>query len=134
VQIVGRVSLGDYLRQYQRIDVALDPFPYSGGTTTCDALWMGVPVVTLAGKTAASRGGVSILSNVGMPEMIATDVEQYVEIAVSLAEDWSRLAELRPRLRPRMSRSPLMDAVQFAQEVEAAFRGMWCKWCDVQGK
>jgi predicted O-linked N-acetylglucosamine transferase (SPINDLY family) len=131
LRIVGRVQLEDYFRQYHEIDIALDPFPYPGGTTTCDALWMGVPVVTLAGEAAASRGGVSILSNVGFPELIASDTERYVQIAVSLAEDPSRLTGLRSRLRQQMITSPLMDAPQFARDVETAFREMWRKWCGV---
>jgi protein O-GlcNAc transferase len=119
----------EYLRTYQRIDVALDPFPYSGGTTTCDALWMGVPVVTLAGQTAVGRGGVSILSNVGLQECVACDTEQYVRIAAGLARSVSRLAELRATLRQRMQGSPLMNAPRFAGHVEAAYREMWRRWC-----
>ena len=74
--------------------MALDSFPYGGGTTTCDALWMGVPVVSLAGQTAVGRGGVSILSNLGLPELIASNPEEYVRIAIELAQDLSRLSEL----------------------------------------
>ena len=118
-----------YFGIYERIDVALDPFPYGGGTTTCDALWMGVPVVSLAGQTAVGRGGLSILSNVGLPELVAADAEQYVRIAVELAHDLSRLSELRATLRDRMQASPLMDAPRFARNVEAAYREMWRRWC-----
>jgi predicted O-linked N-acetylglucosamine transferase (SPINDLY family) len=125
VHIVGRLPLDEYFLEYHRIDIALDPFPYPGGTTTCDALWMGVPVVTLAGKTGASRGGVSILSNAGMPQFIAESTEQYAQIACSLAGDPSRLDDLRSQLRQRMAGSPLMNAKQFAAEVEAALRWMW---------
>jgi predicted O-linked N-acetylglucosamine transferase (SPINDLY family) len=122
---VGRAPMPQYFRRYQQIDIALDPTPYCGGTTTCDALWMGVPVVTLAGKTAVSRGGSSILHQIGLPELIAQSPEQYIQIATSLAHDLSRLADLRPNLRNRMQDSPLMDGPQFARDVEAAFRQMW---------
>ena len=126
---VKQVPLAEYFQIYERLDVAVDPFPCSGGTTTCDALWMGVPVVSLAGQTAVGRGGVSILSNVGLPELVAEDVGQYVRIAVDLAQDLSRLSELRATLRGRMQASPLMDAPRFARNVEAAYREMWQRWC-----
>jgi protein O-GlcNAc transferase len=129
LEFIHRVSIADYLALYHRIDVALDPFPYGGGTTTCDALWMGVPVVSLAGATAVGRGGLSILSNVGLPELVAHDTDQYVRIATELAADPPRLAELRATLRKRMQQSPLMDAPRFARNVEAAYRGMWRRWC-----
>ncbi|HWY88037.1 MAG TPA: hypothetical protein VNX28_14995, partial [Gemmataceae bacterium] len=114
---------------YERIDVALDPFPYGGGTTTCDALWMGVPVVSLAGQTAVGRGGLSLLSNIGLVDLVANDVEQYIRIAVELAADLPRLRALRAGLRERLQRSPLMDAPRFARNIEKAFRDMWHRWC-----
>jgi predicted O-linked N-acetylglucosamine transferase (SPINDLY family) len=117
------------MRLYQQIDIALDPFPCGGGITTCDALWMGVPVVSLVGNTAVGRAGFSILSNVGLPELAARDTEQYVDIAVAMAQDLPRLADLRTTLRDRMRNSPLMDASRFARNVEAAYRAMWCRWC-----
>jgi predicted O-linked N-acetylglucosamine transferase (SPINDLY family) len=122
-----------YLQTYGRIDIALDPFPWGGGITTCDALWMGVPVVSLVGRTAVGRGGASILSNVGVPELIARTPEQYVQIATDLANDLPRLAELRRTLRGRMQASPLMDAPRFARNVEAAYRQMWRNWCKQDG-
>jgi protein O-GlcNAc transferase len=103
---------------FNRMDVALDTFPYAGGTTTCDALWMGVPVVTLAGRTAVGRGGVSILSNVGSTEFIAETAQRYVEIAVGAAQDLEKLAALRRTMRERMSKSALMDAKRFARGVD----------------
>jgi predicted O-linked N-acetylglucosamine transferase (SPINDLY family) len=127
------VPLEEYYRQYHRIDVALDPFPYGGGTTTCDALWMGVPVVSLAGQTAVGRGGLSILSNVGLADWVAYDGEQYVRIATELGGDVERLRELRATLRDRMRGSPLMDAPRFARNVEAAYRAMWQRWCERRG-
>jgi predicted O-linked N-acetylglucosamine transferase (SPINDLY family) len=118
-----------YLRIYRQIDVALDPFPYGGGTTTCDALWMGVPVVSLAGPMAVGRGGLSILSNLGLAELVARDDQQYVRIAAELAGDLPRLEGLRATLRARMRGSPLMDAPRFAGNVENAYRSMWRRWC-----
>ena len=129
VAFAPKVPLHRYLERYHELDLALDPFPYNGGTTSMDALWMGVPVVTLAGRTAVGRGGVSILSNLGLPELIAWTPEQYVDIALRLAEDWARLAELRAGLRSRMQASPLMDGKQYAADVEAAFRRMWKDRC-----
>jgi len=119
----------EYVQTYGRIDIALDPFPWGGGITTCDALWMGVPVISLVGPTAVGRGGASILANVGAPELIARTPQQYVQIATDLAGDLTRLAELRRTLRARMQASPLMDAPRFARNVEAAYRQMWRNWC-----
>jgi predicted O-linked N-acetylglucosamine transferase (SPINDLY family) len=128
LEFVPRLAVDQYFNQYAKIDIALDPYPYPGGTTTCDALWMGVPVVSLVGKTAVSRGGHSILSNVGLPELVAQSPEQYVEIAAGLAGNVDRLANLRAGLRDRMRSSPLLDASKFARDVEAAFRDMWRQW------
>jgi protein O-GlcNAc transferase len=119
----------EYFRLYHNIDVGLDPFPYGGGTTTCDALWMGVPVVSLAGQTAVGRGGLSILSNIGLLELVAHEPQEYLQIAVELARDLPRLSQLRATLRDRMQSSPLMDAPRFARNVEAAYRRMWHDWC-----
>ena len=130
VAFAGMLPMEEYFRLYHRIDIALDPFPYGGGTTTCDALWMGVPVVSLAGPTGAGRGGLSILSNLGLADFVAHDREQYVRIAVELAGDLPRLSQLRATLRGRMQQSPLMDAPRFARNVEAAYREMWRRWCD----
>jgi predicted O-linked N-acetylglucosamine transferase (SPINDLY family) len=127
---MGVKPLREYLDTYaQAIDIALDPFPYNGGTTTCDALWMGVPVVTLAGQRAVSRAGVSLLNNVGLPELIAQSPEQYVALARDLARDLPRLSQLRAELRPRMRNSPLMDATRFARDIESAYRAMWRSYC-----
>ena len=126
----ARVPLRDYLVRHHEIDLCLDPFPYSGGVTTMDALWMGVPVITLAGRTAVGRSGVSILSNVGLTDLIAETPEQYVACAVALAGDLDRLSELRGGLRQRMEASPLVDGKQYALDVEAAFRRIWRSWCN----
>jgi len=128
VDFVGRKSGGGYFSLYQRIDVALDPFPYPGGTTTCDALWMGVPVVTLAGGSAIARAGVSLLSNVGLGSMIVKTPEDYIEIAATVAGNVGHLASLRGQLRQTMLKSPLMDGATFARDVEAAYRMMWTEF------
>jgi len=129
VEFVGFLPGPRYLELYQRIDIGLDPFPYAGGTTTCDALWMGVPVVSLAGRTAVARAGLSILSNLGLSELVASTEEQYVRIAAELAGDLSRVAQLRAELRERMRASPLMDSGRFARSVEGAYREGWRQWC-----
>jgi protein O-GlcNAc transferase len=119
----------EYLELYHRIDIVLDPFPYNGHTTSLDALWMGVPVVSLAGNTPVSRAGLSQLSNLGLPELVAHSESEYVNIAESLAKDLPLLTQLRSTLRERMERSVLMDAPRFARNVEAAYRSMWRTWC-----
>lgn len=119
----------DYLRRYDEVDIALDPFPYNGMTTTGDALWMGVPVVTLIGNNATGRASFSLLSNVALPELAATTEDGYVQIAAALANDRSRLASLRSTLRDRMKSSPLLDVAGFTRALEAAYRDMWRRWC-----
>ena len=109
--------------------MGLDTFPYNGHTTSIDSFWMGVPVITLVGKTPVGRAGISQLSNLGLPELIAQTPEQYVQIAADLAKDLPRLAELRSTLRTRMQSSPLMDGPRFARNMEAAYREIWRKWC-----
>jgi predicted O-linked N-acetylglucosamine transferase (SPINDLY family) len=118
-----------YFQLYHRIDVSLDTFPYGGHTTSLDSLWMGVPVVTLAGATAVGRAGVSQLTNLGLTELIARTPEDYVRIATELAGDLNRLGRLRSTLRDRMRNSPLTDAARFARNIEAAYRTMWETWC-----
>ena len=120
-------SYADHLALYRRVDVALDAYPYHGTTTTCEALWMGVPVVTLAGRTHVSRVGVSLLSNAGLGEMVATTPEQYVSIASELARDVIKRNELRSTLRDRLRASPITDARKFACEIEDAYRFAWAE-------
>ena len=115
----------EYLALYHRLDIALDTAPYNGHTTSLDALWMGVPVVTLAGETPVSRAGLSQLTNLGLPELVAHSEAEYVAIAEALAQDHARLARLRSTLRDRMQNSVLMDAPRFARGVESAYRSMW---------
>lgn len=115
---------------YHEVDVALDPFPCSGGTTTFDGLWMGVPLVTLAGRTFVSRMGVSLLSNMGLSDLAAASEDAYVEKAQRLIADPEALNALRLGMREKMERSPLMDAPLFVKNMEKAYRAMWKKWCE----
>jgi protein O-GlcNAc transferase len=124
-----RNSCEDHLASYRQMHIALDSFPYHGTTTTCEALWMGIPVVTLAGTTHMSRVGVSLLSNIGLQELIADTPQQYIQLAVELAKDTNRLNELRRTLRERLRHSPLMDPKRFAENIETAYRQMWRNWC-----
>lgn len=124
---------GQHLELYNHIDVALDTFPYHGTTTTCEALWMGVPVVVLAGRTHASRVGVSLLNRAGLGDWIADSAEGYVELAVRRASDREGLAKLRQTLRDRLRRSPLLDTGAFTTSLEEAYRQMWRRWCAVRG-
>ena len=130
VTVVPFAPVQDYLRRYDAVDIALDPTPYSGGTTTCDALWMGVPVVTLPGPRPASRSAASILSTVGLREWIAQTPDDYVRLAVGFARETDRLAALRTSLRDRMRGSPLMDEKKFVLDLELAYRRMWQEWCE----
>lgn len=130
LELLGHIAEGRrHFDIYHRVDVALDSYPYHGTTTTCESMWMGLPVVTLAGQTHVSRVGVSLLSNVGLPELVAETQQDYVRIAAELAGDAVRRNELRAGMRARLLLSPLMDAPRFARNVEAAYRAMWEKWC-----
>jgi predicted O-linked N-acetylglucosamine transferase (SPINDLY family) len=120
----------EFYTQYNEIDVALDPFPYSGGLTTIEALWMGVPVITMPGATFASRHALSHLTAVGLVETIAGDRQTYVDLAAAWASDLPRLAALRRGLRERVSRSALCDGPRFAANLMAAVRDMWRRWCE----
>jgi predicted O-linked N-acetylglucosamine transferase (SPINDLY family) len=119
-----------HLESYNLIDIALDTFPFNGATTTCEAMWMGVPVITLAGTAYHSRAGTSLLSNVGLSELIAKSHDEYIEIAINLANDIKQLQFLRENLRDMMSTSPLVDAKKFTVNLENSFRLMWEKWCN----
>ena len=130
LELLGKdASLIDHLTQYHRIDISLDTFPYHGTTTTCETLWMGVPTITLAGPNHASRPGVSLLTTVGLDDLIAQTPQEYVDKAVELAGDLPRLAEIRAGLRQVMLESPLMDAPSFARDMEAGYRDVWRAWC-----
>ncbi len=124
IELVSRMPLAQYLALYARADIGLDTFPYAGGTTTCDAAWMGVPVVTLAGDRPFARSGASILAQLDLGDLVTADVTAYVAAAIALAEDRPRLARLRAELRPRMRASRLTDAPRFARDFEAALVAM----------
>ena len=119
---------GGHLGFYNRIDIALDTFPYNGTTTTCEALWMGVPVVTFRGQRHAARVGASLLDAVGLDELVAPSVEAYVALARDLAAQPERLAAISRSLRGRLQASPLLDAQGLARAVEDAYRKMWQRW------
>jgi protein O-GlcNAc transferase len=130
LELLGRRTTVEGWADYQSIDVALDPFPYSGTTTTCEALWMAVPVVTLSGRTSVSRAGVSLLSRVGLGYLVARDHDHYLDLAVGLARDPGLLAAHRRALRGIMAGSALCDGPAFARQVEAAYRALWRARCE----
>ena len=115
----------EFLGNYGQVDIALDPFPFAGGATTCEALWMGVPVITKPGETYTSRHSLSYLHTLGLQELVASNDEEYVKIAVGLASDLPKLQQLRATLRSRMAASPLCNGAQCAQELATALRLMW---------
>jgi predicted O-linked N-acetylglucosamine transferase (SPINDLY family) len=130
IEFVGHRGRKDYFELYHRIDVGLDTFPYNGHTTSLDSLWMGVPVVALAGLAAVGRAGVSQLSNLGLNDLIGQSPDEFVRIATDLTADLDPLSALRSGLREKMRHSPIMDARRFAREIESAYRMMWSAWCN----
>jgi predicted O-linked N-acetylglucosamine transferase (SPINDLY family) len=122
-------SREEHLGFYGQIDIALDTFPYHGTTITCEALWMGVPVITLAGRTHVSRVGVSLLNNAGLKKWIAQTPEEYVALAIEKAGNLAGLSRTRSGLRKKMSGSALTDGKKFAGQVEAVYRKVWQDWC-----
>jgi protein O-GlcNAc transferase len=131
--VPGTSGLAEHLAWYHKVDIALDTFPYNGTTTTCEALWMGVPVVTLAGDRHSGRVGASLLARIGMEDLIAPTHDAYVALAAALARDSTRLSSLRAGMRARMSASPLMDAKRLARNLEQAYRSAWRRWCENPG-
>jgi predicted O-linked N-acetylglucosamine transferase (SPINDLY family) len=129
IALLDQVTFEEYLQAHQRIDVMLDTFPVNSHTVTCQALWMGVPIISLAGGAYCQRLGLSVMSNLGLPELVAATPSEYAEIAAKLAADLPRVTELRAGLRQRMAASPLMDAPGFARDFEAACRNVWRSWC-----
>jgi predicted O-linked N-acetylglucosamine transferase (SPINDLY family) len=124
-----RVSFGEYLEQFDAVDIALDTTPYGGGTTSFDALWMGVPVLTLVGERSVSRSAASILGALGLEKWIARSAEEYLSLALAHAADPERIAALRGSLRRRLQSSSLMDEARFARDMESAYRELWRAWC-----
>jgi predicted O-linked N-acetylglucosamine transferase (SPINDLY family) len=129
IELRGFRPFQDYLALHEAADVIVDTFPHAGGTTTCHALWMGVPVVSLAGGSTPARGGASILGTIGLDELVADTPEQYLNVACDLASDLGRLSDLRSSMRARMSASPLLDVARFTYNLEQAYRFMWRQWC-----
>jgi protein O-GlcNAc transferase len=129
LMLEGPVPRADYLKPFNRLDIALDPFPYPGITTSVECLWMGVPFVTLAGKTFMSRQGVGLLNNAGLADWVAADEDDYVKLAARKAGDLQTLRQLRQELRARVLVSPIFDAESFARNFEEAMRAMWREWC-----
>lgn len=130
LEMIGFTPVAEFLALFARLDVALDAFPYSSGTTTCHTLWMGVPVITLAGRTAVQRMGLSVLANCGLGELVARTPAEYVDLAVGMANDPQRLLTLRCGMRDRLLGSPLLDGTRQARDLERLYRDVWREWCD----
>ncbi|MDP2808956.1 MAG: tetratricopeptide repeat protein [Rhodocyclaceae bacterium] len=129
LHFVDRCSPAEYFALYRQVDIALDSHPYAGGTTTCDALWMGVPVVAWAGERSCSRSGASLLAAAGLPDWVASTPDDTIAIAAKWAENPDQLAALKAGLRARMQESSLMDETGFARDWQAAMRFAWREWC-----
>lgn len=128
IELLGRTSKREHMATYGRVDIALDSYPYNGTTTTCDTLWMGIPVVTLAGASHVSRVGVSILSQVGLDELVTESSQEYVERAMALAANHERIREIRRGLRDTMRNSCLCNAEKFSRGIEALYVAVWEDW------
>jgi predicted O-linked N-acetylglucosamine transferase (SPINDLY family) len=132
VELVGRAEHFQFIETYGRIDIALDTFPYNGGTTTTEAIWQGVPVVAFAGRTWASRTSATILREGGLGDWVADDLTCYIELAAGWGRDPSaadRLAALRGSMRDRLRGSSACDTRTFARAMESLYRKMWRTWC-----
>jgi predicted O-linked N-acetylglucosamine transferase (SPINDLY family) len=130
VELRGRSAHRVLLQQYGDIDIVLDPFPYVGGLTTCEALWMGVPTITVPGETFSSRHAASHMSNVGLADWVAADIDAYCDMAVGRAADLPALAALRAGMRARVKASPLCDGPRFGRHLGHALRAAWRDWCE----
>ncbi|MFH1045183.1 MAG: glycosyltransferase [Pseudomonadota bacterium] len=130
LQMHDPMELARFWDLHAQVDIGLDTYPYNGAATTCDALWLGVPVVSLTGDLLWSGCGLSLLSTVGLSELVAHGHEQYLRIAGELASERERLSQLRLGMRERMRASPLMDAKRFTRDLEALYRGVWRNWCE----
>ena len=129
-RIEGQKTVRDYFQLYHQVDIALDSFPYNGTTTLCDALWMGVPVMSLVGRHHAARMGLSILSRVGLGFFASDTAELFCARARVLASKLDALAQIRSSLRQRVGHSPLADPRALAGHIEAAYRRLWRQWCE----
>jgi len=133
VELRPRMPLAEYLRLHSEVDITLDTFPYTGGTTSCHSLWMGVPVITLPGNKPFSRSGASILHALGLDDWVANTVDEYVDVAVRKASDIPSLQQLRGELRTRMEDSPLTNGKEFARAIEDAYRKIWSDTLNAPG-
>jgi len=133
IQFNGRKHYQEYLKQYANIDITFDTFPENGGTTTCDSLWMGAPVISMFSEHQNGRVGLTILNRVGLGELAVPTMAEYVAKAVELAKNPAKLTEMRSSIRSKMANSPICDTKRLAAEVEAAYRQMWHNWCQKQG-
>lgn len=134
IRLLGQASREAYFVSYAEVDMNLDSFPFTGGTTTCDALWMGVPTLTLIGNTMIARQGASLMTAAGLPDWVAMSQTEYVEKAISLSTDLTGLAALRSGLRACLKTSPLFDGARFARHFETALQEMWQEKCTILGK
>lgn len=129
VQFHGRTKYEVFRTLHQQVDIALDTHPYSGGTTTCESLWMGVPVLTLTGETSVSRSTSSLLQNLGLSDCIASNEEDYIQNAIKVTQNLTVMSELRRSLREKLGASPVMDSARFTRDLENAYREVWGKKC-----
>jgi predicted O-linked N-acetylglucosamine transferase (SPINDLY family) len=134
LEMHDRLPQREFLDMHNRIDIALDPFPFSGTTTTCQSLWMGTPVITLAGRVHAARVTTGMLTSIGLAELVANSEDEYVNIATRLARNIGKMAELRGGMRQRMLDSPLTDAARFTLHLENAYRTVWKDRCGRQAQ
>ena len=129
IEFRGRLPRHEFLALHNEVDIALDAYPCNGGATTCEALWQGVPVISLAGDAFESRAGLSLLSSAGLPRLVAHSAADYLDLAASLARDREGLRQLRAGLRETLRASPLMDASVYTRALEEQYRGAWRTWC-----
>ncbi|MEO5376115.1 MAG: tetratricopeptide repeat protein, partial [Alphaproteobacteria bacterium] len=134
LDLLGQTNHVDHLAAYGAVDIALDPFPQNGGVSTLEALWMGVPVVVLAGTTPAGRNGIAINTGIGLDRFVAATPEAYQDIAIAAAGDLAGLADLRGALRRRVATSPFGDHARYIRAVEDAYRTLWRRWCAGRGR
>jgi predicted O-linked N-acetylglucosamine transferase (SPINDLY family) len=127
-------SRDEHLKTYNQVDISLDPFPYNGTTTTCEALWMGVPVITMIGDRHSGRVGASILHHAGLDELIFASVEEYINGAIRMTQEIKNLAIIRANMREKLKKSVLLDIELFVMTLEEVYIKLWSKWCETKGK
>jgi predicted O-linked N-acetylglucosamine transferase (SPINDLY family) len=132
VELIGETEQSKLLDAYaERVDLALDPFPYSAGVTTLEAMWMGVPTVTIIGNTFAGRHSATHLTAAGLGDFCTNSIDAYIDLAVNWADRPEELASLRRGLREKVAASPLNDAIRFGKNLDLALRRLWQDWCQV---